>query len=239
MNINFVNRIAALLGFAGLCIAGTGRAQASLVNCSFAGTVDVGGAPAVFAPSIVDGSSVTGTFQYDTTTPADAGGDPSASSFTGAITGFTFNVADGGLIASFTRAPGGGSNIQMYNDLGSPNFDHISLVPFFPELTGDQPSGYFVQFAVLRFDDTSQSVFGTAASLPGSLDFSQFTGGGFFLFLEDTHSEATATISMTITSLTTDSITEPVVPEPATLSLMGLGLAGVGALRRRRAAVSA
>src|SRR5262249_34837120 len=150
--------------------------------------------------------------QYDTSIGADAGGSTGQSIFR-AITDFSFNLNSGEIASTgFTRSgtppP---SNIQMYNDQGSPDFDHISIVPFAPELQVPGSPTFFFNFAVLRLDDTGETVFNTADALPTSLNLSDFSGGNFDLFFlrdEGDGSFETKEVDAVITSLST-TVSEP------------------------------
>lgn len=209
-------------------LAGGNRAEAVLVNIEFGGQFTY--VPGALGPPVSVDDTFTGTFQYDSDTAANPGGSASAADFY-ALTDFSFSSAG---LSSTGFSTGGGSNIQMYNDLGVPNYDHFSVVPFFSGLAVPDIGTSKFQFAVLRIDDTTESIFSTALDLPTSLNLNDFNSNRIFsLFyynFADGHFES---IDGSLLYLRTVSTDEPVVPEPATLTLIGLGLASAGVLRRR------
>lgn len=194
-----------------------GSAHASVVNMTFTGEVDGGFGDAN------PGDPFTLTISYESTTANS--GDATFGVFNALI---TLNVTAGGFVATST----GAAEIQIDNNPGGGNHDRFSVVSRATDgLTGSN-NGIPVNFFFLRLDDSTDTAFSTADSLPTVLSLAAFDSNSFGIFFENTDSS----IGGHITGITTAGE----VPLPAALPLFasGLGLLGFAGWRKRRKAAA-
>lgn len=211
-----------LLGLALLLVCGmVSPALAGPITYKFTGTVD--SVDAGLAGTFSVGQALTGSYTFESTTPARAGSNSTFAVFD-ALTALSFSI--GGYSASSA----GASEIQVDNDPGAPDHDRYGVVSRASDgLTGPAVGGNALNFFGFRLDDSTNAVFSDALILPTSLSLSSFDSTPpsrrFFVFFGPITSPQV--VSGTITGLAA-------VPEPGSLALGLAGAAGVAAWRRKR-----
>lgn len=201
---------------------GLAAAPASAVTVTFSGTVNSG------FGSIANGALLTGTYDFDPTTPARAGSNANFA-FYDAITALSFAV--GGYSAS--ASPTVGEEIQIDNDPGLPNNDRYGVTSRASDgLTGAMNGGLSLSAFSLRMDDVTDTVFSTALTLPTDPNLADFTSGSFFIFFVDQNGALGGIVSGTLDSLETVAQ----IPLPASLVLLFGAIAGLGLVSLRRPA---
>jgi hypothetical protein len=199
-------------------VGASAPARAASVTLPFAGTLDF--VDPTLAGVFSVGQILTGTYTFESTTPARAGSDSTTSVFD-ALTNLNFTLG------SYSASSSGAPEIQIDNDPTAPFFDRYAIVSRASDgLTGPPAAGQPLSTFVFRLDDSTNTVFTDALILPTSLNLSRFDSRQFFLFFGSPASPVI--ISGAITSLATD------VPEPSSLMPAGIGLLGLLGFGRRR-----
>lgn len=186
--------------------------HASVVNMTFTGVVD-----GAFGDVNV-GDPFSLSISYESTTPNL--GDSTFGVFNALL---SLTVKAGAFVATSSGAP----EIQIDNNPGGINHDRFGVVSRDTDgLTGTN-DGIPVSFFFLRLDDSTDSVFSTADSLPLALALALFDSNSFGIFFQDEE----RSIGGHITGISTSE-----VPLPAALPLFatGLGIMGLLGWRRRR-----
>lgn len=202
-------------------LVAAGQASASVVTVGFTGVVDAVDSDLSSGFSV--GQTLSGTYSFESTTPARAGSDSNFAVFD-ALTSVNFSIG------SYSGSSSGAPEIQVDNDPPPPNVDRYAVLSRSSEgLSGPAVNGFDLNtFAFVMFDATN-TVFTDALILPLDPNLSQFTDSGFFLFFNTALSSAQ--VSGHLTSLSTVA-----VPEASTLALSACGLVALIAFARKRVA---
>lgn len=201
--------------------------------------------PVELTPLLTSGTTFTGTFTYESETPATFESD-TVKIYNGAITAATFSFGPGGSLGIFgfdgTHNPGfsSPSDILVLNDLefdGNPPFDQFNLSSSLGRLPTD-PANVFRSwgFGAFGFDTvTVPAGWSLLDPLPidslltgfpsFSFGYSQYDADGQLLFSTGVGSD-----DVTLRQV------QRSVPEPGTWSLLTVGLAGMWLATRRRTA---
>jgi hypothetical protein len=206
-----------------IIVAGaSAAADASPITISFAGVV--GSVSAGLSGSFTAGDLLSGSYTFESTTAPRPGADVNGAVYD-AVTDVSFAL---GSYSAATAGPAPNGEIQVENDPINPLFfDRYALVSRATDgLVGLPVNGQPLTTFGFRLDDTTNTAFSTALTLPTSLALSDFTSSAFFVFF------GTELVNGTLTSLSVGAASP--VPEPATVGLTALGLAIVGLRRFRR-----
>jgi hypothetical protein len=206
-----------------MTLGAVAAAEAGPITFDFTGVVD--SVSAGLAGSFASGDLLSGSYTFESTTAPRAGSDSHGAVYD-AVTDVSFAL---GSYSAATAGLAPNGEIQVDNDpLVAGFFDRYALVTRVTDgLTGPPVSGQPLIAFGFRLDDTTNTAFADALTLPTALSLSDFTSSAFFVFF------GTELVSGTLTS-----ISKPAgIPEPATLGLTALGLAVVARRRFRRALV--
>ncbi len=196
-------------------------AQAAMLTANYTGTVTF--VPTELSSEFSVGDTITGTYTFESTTPARAGSTMEFAVFD-ALTSASYTVG------SYTATSAATQEIQVDDVLNADRYGVVSRAS--DGLTGADVNGLSLFFASFRLDDSTGTVFNNALILPTSIDLNDFDSTGFFLSFGPTQAGGFPTLSGTIESFS-------IVPEPSTFvlaSLGGLGLVAFGIRRRKQAA---
>jgi hypothetical protein len=225
-------------------------AAAVPVTYEFSGRITMGGGSTppegeMFVPIIPFGAAFTGSFTYETETPATYD-LPGYLAYDNPIVGATISFGAGGEfgVFNFVNRPSSptatqSSSISFINDLeynGNPPYDQFGMYARLDGAPGDSPNMYrFLSFGT--GDYTAQQI-PVGQTLLDPLPVEAFLAGfhqlGFGYSLYDDAGQwidgaDVGSQQITLTRVSTS------VPEPGTLALFGLGIAGVFLAQRRRA----
>lgn len=208
--------------FAGcVVLLGANSANAVPVTLYFTGSLDF--VDAALGGTFVTGQTLTGSYTFESTTAARAG-STSNSAVYDALSNINFDIN------GYTGASSGAPEIQVDNDPGLPFHDRYAVVSRVSDgLIAADVNGNAATFFGFRMDDSTDTVFSDALTLPTSLLLSSFDVNGFFMFFSNPSTQDGFSISGHLTALDTT------VPEPTSMLLLLSGLAG-GAISRRKAA---
>jgi hypothetical protein len=203
-----------------LSIAGVVSASATSITYNFAGTVT--SVDPALASGFAVGGTLTGSYTFESTTSANGGSNSTFAVFD-ALTALQFQI--GSYFASSLGQP----EIQVDNDPGGGFHDRYAVLSRASQgLTGPSVGGASLDAFSFRLDDSTDTVFSNALTLPTSLALSSFTSTAFFLFFVDDERRLSI-VSGNLTALDQ-------TPLPAALPLFASALAAMGVLglRRRR-----
>jgi hypothetical protein len=194
-------------------------AHSTLITHSLAGTIS--SEPGPLAPPFSLGGAFSGSFSYDSATPADFTSDGFA--IYPALTRFSFEID--GYSVSFT----GRASIMVENGIqGMDAFRINSIGP----LSGVAINGFRPDAAAMALEDATASAFDSTA-LPANLSRDDFTSAVLaLLFLRESPFLTIGFIAQG--NLTTLERAPDSVAEPATLALVGLSLLSLPAIRKQR-----
>lgn len=211
------NQLASIVA-AIVLVAWSAPSRADLITFSFAGTVD--SVDPALAGTFSTGQTLTGTYTFQSTTPARAGSNSTFAVFD-ALTHLNF------ALGSYAATSSGAPEIQVDNNPPLPDHDRYAVLSRASDgLTGPAVAGMNLDSFGFRLDDSTDTVFSDALILPTSLNLSDFDNRRFFIFFTDGTSPSI--VSGTITALSS-------VPEPSSLALAGIGgLSGLGLWWRSR-----
>lgn len=201
-------------------------AHADLITVNFEGTVTGIGGGLIAEFSL--GDTASGSFTYESSTAARAGGTSSLALFD-ALTNFQFSVNS---LSGYAASSNNASEIEVVNDNGfSDNFFVRSEVS--GGLAGTTPdvAGAVFDGLILRLFDSSQTAISDALILPDRSAFGDFTSAQLSLKFDEDFGGLTGS-SFVIIDM--DSLSA--IPEPATLALFLIALGGLGFMMRRQVA---
>lgn len=197
--------------------------RAGLYRVDYSGTVV--SVDASLAGTFSPGQAITGSYVFESTTPATSGSTATIAVFNALK---SFQVTVGTYSASSAAA----AEIQVDDNPGLPFHDRYGVISRASQgLTGGAVGGNPLLAAGFRLDDSTDTRFSTAMALPTSVSLAGFDSNAFFLFF-NTFADLKL-VTGTLTSVSTTAI-----PEPATVTLCvlgGLGLLGYRCRRGRRA----
>jgi hypothetical protein len=211
------------------CLVMSSTASAEAVSYDFTGTIH--SATSQFSA----GTTVIGSFGYNTAAASLSGGTSSAASFD-ALTSFSFSVTPGplsshsGFSGSIPKSAGA-PTVHQTSKKGGNTSDQFSADPSLPDN------------ATIELDSAAGDVIETALVLAPSLDLGSLDSGIFTV--DDPGSDTSSGIDGSSGSITVldspaplvfDLTSLTLVPEPGSLALFGGGLLGLALLRRRKAA---
>jgi hypothetical protein len=203
---------------------GAAAAEALPITISFTG--EVSGVSGGLGGAFSVGDLLSGSYTFESTTAPRVGSDANGAVYD-AVTDVVFSI---GSYSAATAGPAPNGEIQIDNDPPTPFVDRYALVSRVTDgLVGAPANGQPLIAFGFRLDDTSNTVFSTALTLPSGLELSDFTSSGFFAFF------GTELVEGTLTSITVEPPSAG-VPEPTTLGLTLLGFAVLARRRLRRAA---
>lgn len=191
-------------------------ASADLFKVQLSGTVDL--VDPLLSGTFSNGQAMTGFYVFDSATAPRAGSNSTFAVYD-ALKTLSFSV--GSYSASSTGAP----EIQVDNNPPLPDHDRYAVVSRASEgLTGSSVNGELLNSFGFRLDDSTNTVFSTALTLPTSLSLASFDSNRFFVFFGDIATPK-------LVSGTLNGLTVSAIPEPGGLTLGFLGIAVVGLTR--------
>jgi hypothetical protein len=202
--------------------------HAAPITFNFSGTVTSIDDPLNAFAGVVAGTTFSGSYTFESTTPDAAPGDPTDGRYAGAITAFSLTIGGHSLFG-----PGDDlspNQIRVRDNTGATgNIDSYNV------LADLQNYGGYSDIDVLRLGGQGpNTVFGSDA-LPLTPDFFASLAVTFFRLVLYEGSGPTKVqaglIDGTLTSMTTTTS----VPEPSTLGMLGLAMIGLALMRRRYA----
>jgi hypothetical protein len=204
---------------AALILLTSSFAQANPITFNFTGTV--GGVGSGLGGTFSSGQVLNLVYTFESTTPARAGSNSSFAVFD-ALTSLSFTIG------AYSASHSGAAEIQVDNAPGAPNDRYGVVARASDGLTGPGVNGFSLDAFGFRLDDSTNSVFANALTLPTSLSLQDFDSSGFFLFFRNA-AGAIELVDGTVTSAAAP------VPEPSSLVLMASGFAALAwATRNRR-----
>jgi hypothetical protein len=217
-------RVGTVMAVVMMTLGAAAGAEALPITINFSGVV--GSVSAGLTGALAVGDALSGSYTFESTTAPRAGATVNGAVYD-AVTDLVFTI---GSYSAATAGAAPNGEIQIDNDPDAPFVDRYAVVSRATDgLAGAPINGHDLVFFGFRLDDSSNTAFSTALTLPASIDLSDFTSSAFFAFFGD------EIVDGTITSI--EVAPSSSVPEPTTVGLISLGFA-VLARRRLRRAVS-